>query len=515
MDREQLQRYIDEICESGPKPNERQVLFLYNALQGKNIALLGPPGSGKTFVTNILHDILKLIDPTKNFVRTATTGMASTHLTSNNGVGKTFYNWLNSGSESMIGHLPEFLNKLRKHPKCKIAVTSTDVLQIDESSMLNIITYTNIDVAAREHRKCRRHFGGIQTILSGDIMQLGVIDVSQGAGHQRDLPPITIPGILDSLPDHYEVVMLTELMRTDDPLHQKILNGIVSRNVEVRKRAIDILNLCCFKEKLEIPDALDKASEEGYVIVTYTNNVVDTYNRCQQAIFKSRYPQGPTPISQAKIINTWDKLSRESKQILENEQGMRREEKEIVDRRSFEIDLRLYPEQPIMLRRNTDLYKNGEKAIFKSVESNDDNEIIAINVLRTKDKKLLRIEKMTHTSEFAQDVGYEQFAIIANAADTIHKMQGSTLDGIVFDTTNLEISGKDAARLIYTAASRTKSLKSICLTEPIKLEVIANYKVQQELDKLWDLDYMYDYPQTNLTELNTLYREYQRNNRSV
>ena len=492
-------------------PNEEQIQMLSYFLNGKSIALFGPPGTGKTYVSNLACEINKRVH-NKKFVRTATTGMASTHLADDNKTGKTVYNWLNTGAESMIGHTPDFLNKMRKSEKCKKALCDADILQIDEASMLNQMTFGNIENAAREIRKKRTYMGGIQTILSGDIMQLGTIDVAQGGGNMRDLTHIAIPGVLDNLPGAFEVIMLKKLMRSGDELHQEIMKGIVSEDVQICSRAIKILNEICCKEELDSREAIQKSSDTGSTIITYANSTVDTYNEIERKRLASRYPDGPIPIGIARKLHGWDTLPQDAKNYLENEKGLAREEEEIVDRRSFVYKLSLYPNQLCMLRRNTKDYKNGQTCIFKDVIRNDDGEVVAILVVRCSDKKELTVEKAQHTSEWVNEVGYEQFPIIPNAAVTVHKIQGSTLDGIIFDPAYLEFSGKDAPRLLYTAISRTKSLKGITLTNHINPTIFTKQVVRDEMNKLCELEYMADYPKTTLVKLNSLFEEWKQEN---
>lgn len=502
--RELIDETIDKVCSSGDQPNTAQREAVHKIVNGSNMAIVGPPGTGKTFTSNLIDRVMCILRPTDTFSRTATTGMASTHIVTNGGdEGKTFYRWLNSGNESMLGHTPLFLHKIKTYTSCRRALSSTKVLQIDEASMLNEMVLQNIDCAAREVRKNRSCMGGIQVILTGDIHQLGTIDVSQGAGHQRDMPPIPIPSILDNLPKDYEVIILKEMVRTGDALHRAILKGIVALDKEVRRLAVDILNKRCCSEPIYPWNAVVIAELEGYTIVTYSNKQVDLYNDLERATFKQKYPDGPIHINDAVKLHTWDTLPREAKKNLQDEEGMKREEDEIIKRRSFVSSLSLYPNQSILLRRNQEHFKNGQTARFIEIVENDSGKFL--KVVRHADGEELYIDVCTHTSEYYSQLGFEQYPLIPNAAVTTHKIQGSTLNKVLFDPTSLEFAGKDIARLLYTSASRTRDLDSFRLTTPIPLNFIMRDDVQEALEKLWSLDYMSEYPTISLTELRSVW----------
>jgi hypothetical protein len=516
MDSASLNILINKICDENFKdhngntiyPNTRQRMAVEKSvLKKKNIALIGPPGTGKTFTTNLIDKVLHIVYPNIRFARTATTGMASTHLTSDSGDAKTFYNFLCSGSVSMISHREEFKDKLINDKRCQDAFTNTDVLQIDEASLLGETTMSHMECAARIARKpCRQYMGGMQVLLVGDIHQLGTIDVAPGGGHDRDGIPIPIQGILDNLPDSFEVVILTDLMRSsEDTLHQEVLKGLVSIDVLIREEALKMLNRICCKSMISEWEVL-QTSNPGSTVITYSNRQVDFYNLLRRRMYEKENPSGPISIGVARKLHTWDTLSREDKKSLKDEEGLQREEREIIKRASFITDLRLYPNELCLLRRNTDTYKNGDTVIFLGVEEKEHGKVLKVR--RLSDNRTLLIEPMDHTSEYVNKVGYEQYPIISKPAVTIHKIQGSTLEEVTFDPTYLNSSGKDAARLIYTAASRTRNLKSLRLTAAIATEILTNEVVQKELATLWSLEYMADYPTTTLEKLRTAYAEY-------
>lgn len=138
-----------------------QALALEIMLEGKSVLLTGQAGSGKTFVLN--EFIRQAKKEGKTIAVTATTGLAATHLG-----GNTIHAWSGIGVHD---ELPK--NFYKDLPKGrKDMIEKTDVLVIDEISMLHDFRLDMIDEVARKIRRKDEPFGGLQVILCGDFFQL-------------------------------------------------------------------------------------------------------------------------------------------------------------------------------------------------------------------------------------------------------------------------------------------------------------------------------------------------------
>ena len=478
--------------------NKLQIEACRLILTGHCVALLGGPGSGKSFTTDRADYLLHILSPSTEFARTATTGMASTHL--NNG--KTLYNWLKTGTASCLSYTDAFSKRLQTDLS-GVILKNTDVFQVDEASMLSDTAFSHIVNAATKHRNNHSEYlGGMRVILSGDIMQLPVIPGTAGAGNKRKY---TVPliSILENLPYNIKKITLTENMRSDGDLkHQAIIKAIVQQDPLVRKRAVELLNEYCYKEPLSPIEALNYSESTGMTIITPTNHQVELYNKNQMELLRKRNPSGPIFIGRAKPLHEWKDLDPIVKANLQDENGLKMEENHIRDQKRFEDDLSLYEGQSIMLRKNTEDYKNGEKCQFISVS--EDRTVMTVS--RYSDKAILKVTKCDLTSEYQPKIGFEQFPVIKDAAMSVHKAQGSTeTGGIIFDPDGLTCFKKDTARVLYVAVSRTQSLSKIILTEKIDPDIIVNDLCQRELQRLWHIDYMSHYPKITLEELNAAF----------
>lgn len=130
---------------------------------GKNVFLTGEPGSGKTYTVNEYvrylraHDIHPAI--------TASTGIAATHIG-----GMTIHSWSGIGIHDYLNL--QDIRRIARTKHVETRIKNTQVLIIDEVSMLSPKTLNLVEAVCRESRQNPAPFGGLQIILVGDFFQL-------------------------------------------------------------------------------------------------------------------------------------------------------------------------------------------------------------------------------------------------------------------------------------------------------------------------------------------------------
>ncbi|HKR82106.1 MAG TPA: PIF1 family DEAD/DEAH box helicase [Candidatus Saccharimonadales bacterium] len=194
-----------------------QGLALEIMLSGENVLLTGAAGSGKTYV---LNQFIKLArDEGKKVTVTATTGLAATHLG-----GTTIHAWSGIG---ILDNLPprfhENLSKARRE-----TIQKTDVLIVDEISMLHDYRLDMVDQILRKVRGNEQPFGGVQVILCGDFFQLPPINRGDGPSGGF-VVNATVWQALDPV-----ICYLEEQHRQDDDTFLEILNAL--RGGDIRRR---------------------------------------------------------------------------------------------------------------------------------------------------------------------------------------------------------------------------------------------------------------------------------------
>ncbi|HEY1645685.1 MAG TPA: PIF1 family DEAD/DEAH box helicase [Candidatus Saccharimonadales bacterium] len=132
-------------------------------LSGSNIFLTGSPGSGKTYLLN--EYISRARKRGLKVAVTATTGIAATHLD-----GITIHSWAGIGLSEHLTDKDKL--KIFKNQKLVNRYKFTDVLVIDEVSMLSGSRLDLVNELSRMIRKSNEVMGGIQLILVGDLFQL-------------------------------------------------------------------------------------------------------------------------------------------------------------------------------------------------------------------------------------------------------------------------------------------------------------------------------------------------------
>lgn len=138
-----------------------QELALAILMSGRSALLTGAAGTGKTHLLN--NFIVQARQQGRKVAVTATTGLAATHLN-----GTTIHAWSGIGiNDTVPNNFFERLSKTRRE-----VIMKTDVLIIDEISMLHDFRLDMVDEVCRTVREDDRPFGGIQVVMSGDFFQL-------------------------------------------------------------------------------------------------------------------------------------------------------------------------------------------------------------------------------------------------------------------------------------------------------------------------------------------------------
>lgn len=407
---------------------QAQALTILDA--GANVFLTGAPGAGKTYVLNEFIDSARKRGA--NVAVTASTGIASTHIN-----GQTIHSWSGVGIASAMTET--LLRRIRSRRKRQIS--STDVLIIDEVSMMQAWLFDMVDQVCKAIRHSAEPFGGIQVVLSGDFFQLPPVShVNRNNGSLEANPELQETrakyGQVGKNPEGFVteslvweqlnpvICYLTEQHRQDDGQLLTVLTDI--REGGVTQEDHDVLM-----------NRVGARPETGQVAVHLfpVNKQADALNNFRLAQIDGQVHHYAATQSGDSVL-----VERLKKNMLAPEQ------------------LQLKKGAAVMALRNDQdhQYVNGSIGVVQGFTSSQDGwPIVAFDNGNVVTMKPALWEVMDGDVVLAS---VNQIPLRCAWAITIHKSQGMTLDRAVMDLRRSFVPGMG-----YVALSRVESLNGLFL----------------------------------------------------
>ena len=143
---------------------QEQIDLVELILSGRNVFYTGSAGCGKSTVLGCFVKCLKVLEKRVHIV--APTGRAALDIG-----GSTFWSYAGWTPDMMKRPMKELYVHARKKQIAK-RLRDTDVLVIDEISMMENEHFERLNQIMKSVREDRRAFGGVQLIVTGDFCQL-------------------------------------------------------------------------------------------------------------------------------------------------------------------------------------------------------------------------------------------------------------------------------------------------------------------------------------------------------
>ena len=134
---------------------------------GDNLLILGSAGVGKSKLVKEFYKYTNRGNK-KTMYLTSTTGISAYNL---GGITINSFMGIGTGKES----IDVLLKRIRYKMGIKNRIKMTDILVIDEISMMSASVFEKLNEICQILRKSRKPFGGIQVILTGDFLQLETV----------------------------------------------------------------------------------------------------------------------------------------------------------------------------------------------------------------------------------------------------------------------------------------------------------------------------------------------------
>jgi ATP-dependent DNA helicase PIF1 len=405
----------------------KQIQALDILKMGHNVFLTGAAGSGKTYV---LNQYIKLLKQSGIGVAiTASTGIAATHIN-----GMTIHSWSGIGIRDVLSKadIKALLEKsyLKKH------FATTDVLIIDEVSMLPPSLLDLVNEVCKAFKKNEKPFGGMQVILSGDLFQLPPINKNKTSTKY-----FTESQAWDEMQAY--VCHLSEQHRHQDDQLSNVLDAIRSNTV-------------CDKTLNPLHKRFKAVIDKNIVATKlYTHNIdVDRIN--DQELFKIKNPTEVYAMS-----------SRGKKPLVET----------LIKNCLAPETLSLKKGATVMfVKNNFELgYVNGTLGSIIGFDHDKNHPII-----KTYSGKIITAspERWIIEEDDKTLAEINQVPLRLAWAITVHKSQGMTLDAAEIDLSKSFVPGMG-----YVALSRVRSLAGLQLLGLNDLALISDKQVI-EIDKI-------------------------------
>ena len=382
-----------------------------------NILILGQAGTGKSTFVQYLKSA-----SAKRIVCACPTAVSALNIG-----GQTIHSLFQIQPRDFI--MPELL-KLKAKPRN--ILNATDVLVIDEISMVAPDLLDAIDILARQARHNNEPFGGIQIVAIGDMFQLPPVITRESEKYYEEAYEHKNAYFFDS-----NVYKRAKFIKYDfNTVYRQNDNDLLQNLMKLRANdtsAIDFFNCCRID---------DENARKNAVIITPFRAVAERINT-----------EKLNQINASEMVYSG---------MLEGNFN--------ANDVPAPMELKLKQGALVMFVKNGDKWHNGSvgrvevlnaREIIVQLLDDGKNDIVVV-----KPEKWEKIEYSRDENDriIENEVGsYKQFPLQLGYAMTIHKSQGKTLGKVIIDISR----GAFAHGQTYVALSRTRHANDMHLIKPL------------------------------------------------
>jgi ATP-dependent DNA helicase PIF1 len=426
-------------------------------VQGKNIFITGPGGTGKSMlIKRIQSDAKKKL---MNIQVCALTGCAAVLLGCK---AKTIHSW--SGIGLGNGTIGFNVAKVTMNKYKQKTWRSTDILVIDEVSMMSQKIFEILDAVGKASRQNGRPFGGMQVIFLGDFYQLPPVGNKEEIETARYCFESSLWN--DTFPKE-NVIQLKKIFRQTDEVYASILNQI--REGRIKKSSNDLL-LSLVGRKIE--DGSIVQPTKLFPLRSKTEAINESKMsdlQSQEEEFKLKYLRHLPYPEQEKGVPIQRFTPEQIEMDLKNIHGS------ILcnDILKLKVGAQVMCVVNIELPTGGMICNGSQGVVVKFTEDR-------LPLVKYRNGLEMVMKYHVWESENIPGIGVSQVPLILAWAITIHKSQGATMDVAEVDVG----SGVFECGQTYVALSRVKSLEGLYLSSFDASKILVHKKVIEFYEKL-------------------------------
>ena len=408
---------------------KEQHSVFHSLLLGNNIGLLGAAGCGKSYLLSVIYkEFPGFKKGSPHIQMCALTGCAALLLGHK---AKTLHSWAGIGLGK--GTVSELYTKIRKNKKAFSNWIRTDLLIIDEISMMTAELLDKLNELGKKIRSSQKLFGGIQLLLVGDFFQLPPINSNEFAFESNVWKEL-------------RTMELTEVFRQKEKIFQQILKE--ARIGQLTQESCDILSKrqgLNWRDNIIRPTLIfPKRAEVDMINETNLRSLAGQRHHYKVGLlYEAKMPDG----------------------FIESDENFQKALHIFDSNASYSTELELAINAQVMLIANIypeDGLVNGSRGIITGFS-------LDLPVVEFLNGAKKTIGKHSWDIEDYEFVSRTQIPLRLAYASTIHKLQGSTLDSALIDIG----SGIFEYGQAYVALSRVRSLDSLYVYDfnPVSFKV--------------------------------------------
>ena len=450
---ERVSKMMNELYEDSLNDIQKKAFNMFKV--GKNISIIGFSGTGKSLLTKTINTYIKS-ETSKRIYLCSTTGISAYNIG-----GMTINAFMGIGTGD--SDLNVLIKKVYRNRSICDRIYYTDILVIDEISMMSAVLFEKIDLICQRIKRNKKFFGGIQLVITGDFLQLLPVFNNMNSAIYKNKSDdvderliIESDVFLDNFTDKNTIFLNENMRQKGDKKFMELL-----LNVRYNKMTEEDLKL--LKSRLITTVGLPK--ESATVTLVSTNKHAQMINEKNLNDIKEK-----AYYFDADFETSGDSV--EMKKLLETELKTQFTQKGITR-------VILKKGAHVMLIKNLDVdlgLVNG--SLGKVVNFVGGLPEIEFN---NKIKRVIGYTQFELEMENCKVIA-KQIPILVSYAITIHKSQSITLNSAILD-----IGGCWCDHQVYVALSRVTSLEGLYLKTFNDKKIKVNKKM---LDYLKRMNYM-------------------------